>query len=515
MHKIILACAFSASVLLAACGGGGGGDSSPASNAAASNGAVSGAATGSSGSSSNSTNTGNSGGTGNAGGATGNTSGNNSGTSSPNSGGGTAANGSGSGSASSGSGGSSSDSGSGTAGSGTSGSGTSGSGTSGSGSDAGGSGTSGNGGAADIGNTIPVRVSAASAVRNFPLVSVTICRPGSGGAASCATIDNVLLDTGSFGLRLFASTIPAATLAALPLQTDATSGRNVAACGAFGSGYTWGSLRSADVKMSAEVAPSVPIQVIGDTAIGSAAPASCIWNTALSSAAVLGANGILGVGVARYDCGAACARSTPATGYYYADAAVATPISMPLARQITNPVALFPVDNNGVIVDMPTVSANGAPTASGTLTFGIGTQSNNTLASAGATVMATDRWGNFTGSLGGASAIQSFVDSGSNALNFEDYAIVQDGGFYVPSSPVNRTVAFTDARGTSATADLAIGNANALFATYNFAFSNLGAFLAQTVDLGMPFFYGKRVYYGIDASAAGGTAAPYVAWLTS
>ncbi|WP_322092711.1 DUF3443 family protein [Paraburkholderia bannensis] len=511
MHKIIMACAFSASVLLAACGGGGGGDSSPASNAAAPNGAAAGAATASSGSSSNSTNSGNSGGTGNAGGATGNTSGNNSGTSSPNSGGGTAANGSGSGStpsgSGSGSGGSSGDSGSGTAGSGTSGSGTSGSG-----SDSGGS---GNGGVADIGNTIPVRVSAASAVRNFPLVSVTICRPGSGGATSCATIDNVLLDTGSFGLRLFASTIPAATLAALPLQTDETSGRNVAACGAFGSGYTWGSLRNADVKMSAEVAPSVPIQVIGDTAIGSAAPASCIWNTALTSPAVLGANGILGVGVARYDCGAACARSTPATGYYYADAAVATPISMPLARQITNPVALFPVDNNGVIVDMPTVSANGAPTASGTLTFGIGTQSNNALASAGTTFMATDRWGNFTGSLGGASAIQSFVDSGSNALNFEDYAIVQDSGFYVPSSPVNRAISFTDARGASTTVNLAIGNANALFATYNFAFSNLGAFLAQTVDLGMPFFYGKRVYYGIDASAAGGTAVPYVAWLTS
>lgn len=511
MHKIIMACAFSVSVLLAACGGGGG-DNSPVNNAAASGGGAAGAAMGGSGSSSNSnsTSTGNPGSTGNAGGATGNTSGNNSGASNQNSGGGGGASGSGSGPTPSGSGGSSGNSGSGTSGSGASGSG-SGSG----GSGTSGSGTSGSGGTADIGNTIPVRVSAVSAVRNFPLVSVTICRPGSGGATSCATIDNVLLDTGSFGLRLFASAIPAATLAALPMQTDTASGRSVAACAAFGSGYTWGSLRNADVKMSAEVAPSVPIQVIGDPAIGSAAPASCVWNTALASPAVLGANGILGVGVARYDCGAACARSTPATGFYYADAAIATPISMPLARQITNPVALFPVDNNGVIVDMPGVNANGAPTASGTLTFGIGTQANNALASAGTTVMATDRWGNFNGSLSGASAVQSFVDSGSNALNFEDYAIVQDSGFYVPSSPVSRTVSLTDARGVNATTDLAIGNASALFATYNFAFSNLGAFLAQTVDLGMPFFYGKRVYYGIDASAAGGTAAPYVAWLTS
>ncbi|WP_407670018.1 DUF3443 family protein [Paraburkholderia oxyphila] len=367
-----------------------------------------------------------------------------------------------------------------------------------------------------MGNTIPVRVSSATAVRNFPLVSVTVCQPGSSGQTSCATIDNVLLDTGSFGLRLYASAIPASTLAALPVQTDPASGKSVAACAAFGSGYTWGSLRTADVKLSREVAAAVPIQVMGDAAIVSPVPASCVWNTALTSPAVLGANGILGVGVARYDCGASCAGSTPRAGYYYADTAPATPISMPLVNQVTNPVALFPVDNNGLIVDMPAVAAGGAPTATGTVTFGIGTQSNNLLAGTGATVLATDRWGNFTGSVGNGSTVQTFMDSGSNTLSFEDWSIVQDGVWYVPASPLKRTVALSDTNGVNATTNIVIGNADALFSTLNFAFSNLASFLAQTVDLGMPFFYGRRIYYGIDGTSSGaGATGPYVGYVSN
>ncbi|CAM2183941.1 DUF3443 family protein [Paraburkholderia sacchari] len=358
-------------------------------------------------------------------------------------------------------------------------------------------------------------VSSASAVRNFPLVSVTVCQSGSGAQTNCATIDNVLLDTGSFGLRLYASAIPASTLAALPVQTDPASGKNVAACGAFGSGYTWGSLRAADVKLAREVAPAVPIQVIGDAAIASSAPASCVWNTALTSSAVLGANGILGVGVARYDCGAACTRPTPRTGYYYADTGPATPISMPLANQVTNPVALFPVDNNGLIVDTPAIAADGAPTASGTVTFGIGTQANNQLSGAGATILATDRWGNFKGSVGNGSTVQMFIDSGSNTLSFEDWSIIQDKGFYVPATLLKRSVALSDANGVNGVTDIVIGNADAMLASPNFAFSTLATFLAQTVDLGMPFFYGRRIYYGIEGTSSGaGATGPYVAYLS-
>src|SRR5207245_9086545 len=50
--------------------------------------------------------------------------------------------------------------------------------------------------------------------------------------------------------------------------------------------------------------------------------------------------------------------------------------SEPVAQQIANPVALFAKDNNGVIVELPAVSAATA-SVSGSLVFGIGTQSNN------------------------------------------------------------------------------------------------------------------------------------------
>ncbi|MBN3856534.1 DUF3443 family protein [Paraburkholderia sp. Ac-20340] len=472
MHKIIMACALGASVLLGACGGGGGSDGSPAVANVPATGGKSSSGT------NNASNQGTSGGSSGNSGASGSDS---VAPPTPTTNGGDSSGG-------------------------TNGSTDAGSGTTPSGSD-----TSGGGTPADIGNTIPVLVSPVTVVRNFPLVSVTICQPGSGGKTNCATIDHVLLDTGSFGLRLFASVIPDATLAALPVQTDPVTGRNVAACANFGSGYTWGGLRTADVKMSAEVAASVPIQVIGDTAVSAAAPQSCVYNTALPGPDMLGANGILGVGVARYDCGAACAGTTPVPGYYYADGARPRPISMPLANQVANPVALFPVDNNGLIVDMPAVDANGAPVASGTVTFGIGTQSNNRLAGTGTTVLATDGWGNFKGSMSGDNAVQAFVDSGTNTLMFDDAAITQNSFlFYAPPATLKRTASLTDARGESVTVDVAIANADALFGTNNFAFNNLGAYLAQTVDLGMPFFYGKRVYYGIDAGEA---ALPYVAWI--
>jgi hypothetical protein len=498
MKAISLASALILSLVLAACGGGGDGGA-PQANAGVSNNGTAAPASGASatsgatdaGKQSGGTDTSGTGGSTQAG-----TSGATSSGSSDSSGGG------------SGSSGGSSASGGSTSGSSDSGSGTSGSSGSGSGSNAGGGGAS-----ADLGNTVPVVVSNASSVRNFPLVSVTICQPNSGAQAKCATIPNVLLDTGSFGLRLFASVIPSATLGALPIQTDA-SGKNVASCAAFGSGHTWGSLRTADVKLSSEVAAAVPIQVMTDSAVVSPKPASCEWNTALTSPSVLGANGILGVGNARYDCGSTCA-ARAFEGFYYADSNPAVPIALPVEKQIANPVALFPVDNNGVIVDIPAVSTRGAPSVTGTLTFGIDTQTNNALTGAGATLFATDGWGNLLGSYSDTSAVTAFIDSGSNSVNFDDNSIIQWNGFFSPPGNWTRDVTLNDTKGASAKVTVNIGNAMLLYASNNYAFSNLGAYMAQTVDLGLPFFFGRRVYYGIDGtSSRGGGTGPYVAYVS-
>ena len=51
---------------------------------------------------------------------------------------------------------------------------------------------------------------------NIPMVSVTVCVPGSG---TCQTINNVQLDTGSFGLRLAKAALNSTMLSSLPVET--------------------------------------------------------------------------------------------------------------------------------------------------------------------------------------------------------------------------------------------------------------------------------------------------------
>ena len=90
---------------------------------------------------------------------------------------------------------------------------------------------------------------------NEPCVSVTICKPGT---STCQTIDNVLLDTGSYGLRLFSSVVT------LPLANIVdSSSHNFAECVTYVDGASdWGPIVSADVQLGDETAPGVPIQMI-------------------------------------------------------------------------------------------------------------------------------------------------------------------------------------------------------------------------------------------------------------
>ena len=65
----------------------------------------------------------------------------------------------------------------------------------------------------------------------------------------------------------------------------------------------------------------------------------------------------------------------------------------------------------------------------------------------------------------------------------------------------------------STTVNLSVANATTLFNSGNFAFNNLAGpnGNSTTFDFGMPFFFGRTVYYGIDQTATGGQA-PFVAF---
>jgi hypothetical protein len=343
--------------------------------------------------------------------------------------------------------------------------------------------------------------------------SVTVCVPGT---STCQTIDGVLVDTGSSGLRLLSS----ALTIALP-QQNASDGNPVVECLPFVSGFTWGPVQTADVEIASEKASSAPIQVISNTDF--AIPTACADQGAsedtLSS---LGANGIIGVGLSAQDCGAFCEVVETAPGdfnpYYECPSSTATcqPIGESLAQQVQNPVALFATDNNGVIVELPAVSGGEAPSVTGSLVFGIGTQSNNALGSA--TVYTADPTVlNFTTTYSGTTYTdESFLDTGSNGYFFPS-TITQCGnqapGFYCPSTTMNLSATNLGTNGASGTVDFSVANALTFFEdTPDFAFGDLGGTFSGGFDWGLPFFFGRNVFVAIQGQSAPGGTAPYWAY---
>ena len=187
-----------------------------------------------------------------------------------------------------------------------------------------------------------------------------------------------------------------------------------------------------------------------------------------------------------------------------------------LQNQVQNPVASFPADNNGVLIQLPAVGAQGAATASGSLIFGIGTQSNNGLGSA--QTYTTDDLGNFTTVYAGNSYPSSFIDSGSNGLFFLSSSVTgiaqcaSDDVFYCPSTTLSLTAQNVGQNGTAGTVAFSIANAEQLFSTDNAAFGDLGGPNTGVFDWGVPFFFGRKVFVAIDGAQTPAGAGPYWAY---
>ncbi|HEX5344571.1 MAG TPA: DUF3443 domain-containing protein [Duganella sp.] len=355
--------------------------------------------------------------------------------------------------------------------------------------------------------------SGVSGVINVPYVSVTVCRPGT---TVCQTIDHVLLDTGSYGLRLLASQLNS-TLA-LPAVTTA-SGDDAGECGKFISGYTWGAVRQADVKIADEVASGISIQVIGDSGASySSTPSTCSSaGSNLGTLPAIGAKGILGVGMFKQDCGTACANAAISGVYYACASGSCTASAMPLAKQISNPVASFAVNNNGLLITMPGVGTAGLTSVSGTLVFGVNTQSNNSIASE--TIFKANSGGDFSTTYKGKTYSASFIDSGSNGYFFADSSIRQcsGGDFYCPASALSLTATNTAADG-SATGTVNFNVVNLVSLASTITAAQVGGTVGSSTssgnyfDWGMPFFYGRRVFVVMEGETVAGKAGPYWAY---
>jgi Protein of unknown function (DUF3443) len=361
-------------------------------------------------------------------------------------------------------------------------------------------------------NVQPITVNAGpdNNYANGVFTTVTVCAPGT---SNCTNVGGVLVDTGSFGLRVLSSAL-GNVASSLP-QQKAASGNPVVECAQFVSSVLWGPVKTADISMAGEKATSVPIEVV-DTSVP--VPAGCkAVGPAEESLTSLGANGILGVGFFISDCGPAC--SSPGTGnpgFYYGCAGSSCQIiGQSESQQVKNPVALFQQNNNGVLIQLPAASGSAA-SLSGSMIFGIGTQRNNSLGSA--QIFSPDNNGNLKTNFKGTT-YEGFLDSGSNAYFFLSSGAVgvpecpsPESGFYCPSSPVSFSASNMPGSGSGASSNInfTIGNADQLFhnAT-SAAFPTLGGPNPNTFDWGLPFFFGRNIFVAYQAPAGNG---PYWAY---
>ena len=349
---------------------------------------------------------------------------------------------------------------------------------------------------------------------NIGFISVTICVPGT---STCQTIDHIDVDTGSSGLRIISSVLSPSMV--LKQQTSEYGG-TVAECTQFEDGYTWGSVRLGDLTIAGETVKSLPIQLIGDPLIPNVPPDCSSTGPGEDTVATFGANGIIGVGFFQADCGTYCAQNAVSGGYYSCEAGECVAAPVAVSMQVQNPVGLFATDNNGVLIQLPSVPAYGAATVSGSLIFGIGTQSNNALGNV--TVYSVDPGtGYLTAYINNKRYPDSFVDSGSSAYFLpRGLATVctsqMSQGYFCPNGTINFNVTVQGNNGASGQTSISIANADNLFngePAYT-AFGNLGAVNSDdtSIDLGLPFFFGRNIFTAIENKSTPGGTGPYVAF---
>ncbi len=327
--------------------------------------------------------------------------------------------------------------------------------------------------------------------------TVTVCFPGS--ATQCQTIDHVLVDTGSIGLRLLSSVLaPGLNLS----RITSNRGFPLLGCMQFiDQSFAWGPVATADIHLGGKMAANTPIQIIADPAFNPLA-AACATGTPLQTANNLGANGILGLGMQRQDCGSSCATFSSNGVYYTCTDSNCTGTIASLAQQVAHPVPKFSTDNNGLLVDLPPVNTLSAATLSGSLIFGIGSQSNNALATSTPVLTASN---GISTSFGGRTFPITYLDTGSNGNFFDSTGTLTAcgtgiSGFYCPATTTAFSATLTGSNGQTLPVSFSVANASALFDTRQAVLPQLAGDLPDLTafDFGLPFFYGRRVYFGIE-----------------
>jgi hypothetical protein len=352
-------------------------------------------------------------------------------------------------------------------------------------------------------NVIPVTISRGpnNNYMNGLFGSITICKPGT---TTCTVVDNVIYDTGSVGVRVLNSALPANFLTP---NVD-SNGKTINECEAFADGYTWGDVGNATVKLGNLTSQVLPVQIIAQSNFS--VPSACSSNgVSENSLQSLGAQGIIGIGLWQNDCGTACSNNTNNNLYYSCDSNGCISTTIPIAQQVGNPVSFLTSYNNGTIISLPPISTTGAKNTVGSIFLGIGNATNNTFSNLN--TVNTNNYGLININYKGIDYANSFLDSGSSIYGIIDSSIPQCTGTYAGLFCPNTTqvvniVASNSNKTQNINSVIYFDNADSLLSTGNNAFYNIGQVVNSSfitgLDLGLSFYFGKTIATGIEGTSS-------------
>jgi hypothetical protein len=348
---------------------------------------------------------------------------------------------------------------------------------------------------------------AAASYFNKPCVEVTVCTPGT---HTCQTLSDILVDTGSSGFRVFRSLL---TIEPTPVLANSAA---LTECLQFvGGASDWGPVSMADIVLGGEPAVTVPIQVIDNTF----ADANTYCPGATDTPDNAGYSGILGVGLQPNDCGLDCSAGRPDHLYYACTGTTCATVTPPTMGIVRNPVSALPLDNNGIILELPGLPEGGADSAQGYLILGIGTAANN--APQGVRAYAADPESSefFTEYAG--QTLPGFIDSGSNGFYFPGptgltpcaNTDANAGPFFCPTQPVSITATILSASGSPRDqVTFKISSFLAFQKAQNQVSAELGGNTSGLFDWGLPFFFGRRVFVAMTGAQTPLGMGPYWAY---
>ena len=168
--------------------------------------------------------------------------------------------------------------------------------------------------------------------------------------------------------------------------------------------------------------------------------------------------------------------------------------------------------NDGILIDLPPVSAPGSLSLNGSLFFGIGPVRP-------VTVLKTNVNGFINTVLEKRNLYRSFIDSGSNGFFFDASVATCKGagvtGFYCPVPSVTLSANLQGVNSTASTVSFTIDYALTLFGSgVNHVLPTLGGTLndSTSFDWGLPFFYGRPVFIGIEGQSSTLGIGPFYAF---